>query len=101
LYTGIEGYVGDNPSTQIESYIYGIDKNSRNQNLNLKNTENFLDDSTTSKVIPVTVNKKMTLRGYKTGDTIPFSSFDNKIYLGDPEKGGVALTPDMWSYEDE
>jgi putative ABC transport system permease protein len=101
LYTGIEGYVGDNPSTQIESYIYGIDKNSRNQNLNLKNTENFLDDSTTSKVIPVTVNKKMTLRGYKTGDTIPFSSFDNKIYLGDPEKGGVALTPDTWSYEDE
>jgi putative ABC transport system permease protein len=99
LYTGIEGYVGDNPSTQIESYIYGIDKNSRNQNLNLKNTENFLNDSTTSKVIPVTVNKKMTLRGYKTGDTIPFSSFDNKIYLGDSEKGGVALTPDMWSYE--
>jgi putative ABC transport system permease protein len=41
----------------------------------------------------------MTLRGYKTGDTIPFSSFDNKIYLGDSEKGGVALTPDMWSYE--
>jgi putative ABC transport system permease protein len=99
LYTRIEGYVGDNPSTQIDSYIYGIDKNSRNQNLNLANTENFLDDSTTSKVIPVTVNKKMTLRGYKKGDTIPFSSFDNKIYLGDPKKDGVALTPDMWAYE--
>jgi putative ABC transport system permease protein len=99
LYTRIEGYVGDNPSTQIDSYIYGIDKNSRNQNLNLANTENFLDDSTTSKVIPVTVNKKMTLRGYKKGDTISFSSFDNKIYLGDPKKDGVALTPDMWAYE--
>jgi putative ABC transport system permease protein len=99
LYTRIEGYVGDNPSTQIDSYIYGIDKNSSNQNLNLANTENFLDDSTTSKVIPVTVNKKMTLRGYKKGDTIPFSSFDNKIYLGDPKKDGVALTPDMWAYE--
>jgi putative ABC transport system permease protein len=101
LYTRVEGYVGDNPSTQIDSYIYGIDKNSRNQNLNLANTENFLDDSTTSKIIPVTVNKKMTLRGYKKGDTIPFSSFDNKIYLGDPKKDGVVLTPEMWSYENK
>jgi putative ABC transport system permease protein len=98
LLTEFSGYVGDDVRNQLETYVYGIDNQSKNQELKLNNIDNFLDDkNNTTDIIPVTINKKMILKKYKTGDVIPIYVNDNKMYNGDVEDNNP-LTNDEWYY---
>jgi putative ABC transport system permease protein len=97
LFTQLSGYIGDDFKNQLVTDIYGVDKNSRNQNLILKDTNNFLENSSDDNEIPITINKKMALKKYKTGDSISLYVKDNKLYYGDV-KNGDALNYDDWYY---
>lgn len=87
LYTSIDGYAGNPGANQQSVSIYGINKDSKNQNLNIDNIDNFLSyDANTAKngsekIIPVTVNKKLKLHKWKVGNVYPIYIKDNKAYF--------------------
>ncbi|KAF5275513.1 hypothetical protein FQR65_LT16611 [Abscondita terminalis] len=63
--------------------VYGLDKNSKQQNIILENRSKIFDYDKNSETIPVLINQKLKIRGYKVGNTLELSNQISKLTYKD------------------